>query len=98
MKVRSSMNSSNSLLHNMHRSSTVDRRNASPRKKEKLTRTNNISPTWGDATPGPMAITFGTLGDLVSVINRSSFGINWFTGFRSFLYFVYLIGTDGKAV
>ena len=36
----------------------------------------------GDATPGPTAIIFGTLGDLVNVINRSSFGTDWFTGFR----------------
>ena len=37
----------------------------------------------GDETPGPMAMTFGTLGDLVNIINRSSFGTDRFKGFRS---------------
>ena len=67
----------------MHRSNAVGRRNASTRKKKKLRRTHNISPLMGVATPGPTAINFGTVGDLVNVINRATFGTDRFTGFRS---------------
>ena len=56
-----------------------------------------ISPIWLDETPGPMAMTFGTFGDLVNVINRSSLGTDRLTGLRSVKgrksHFVYLSGT-----
>ena len=61
----------------------MGRQEASPRKKKKLTLTYSISPIWGDETPGLMAMTIGTLGDLVDLINRSDFGFDRFTGFHS---------------
>ena len=40
----------------------------------------------GDATLEPTAIHFGTVGDLVNVINNSSFGTDRFPGFRSAVF------------
>ena len=52
---------------------------------------------WWDATPRRTAMEFGSLGGLVNVINRSSFGTDQFSGYRSVKdgkgHFVYLSGT-----
>ena len=54
----------------------------------------------GDATLGPTAVNFGTVGDLVNVINRSCFGTDRFIGFRSVKVsnFLYLSGTAHNTV
>ena len=61
----------------------MGRRNASPSKKKKNhARTVKFHLYGGDETPRPLAMIFGTLADLVNVIN-STFGTDRFTGFRS---------------
>ena len=96
MKVRSSMRPQKALscvkprvlVHNMHRSSVVGRRLATigkPETEKKKTHTDLVYFTYImlDATPGPMAMTFCTLGDIVIIINRSIFGSDRSTDFRS---------------
>jgi len=42
-----------------------------------------ISPTWGDAPLEPIANKFGNSLYLTEVINRSKFGVDWFSSFSS---------------
>jgi len=42
-----------------------------------------ISPTWGDAPLQPIATKFGNSLHLTKAINRSKFGVDWFSSFGS---------------
>jgi len=42
-----------------------------------------ISPTWGDAPLKPISTKFGNSLHLTVVINRSKFGVDWFSSFGS---------------
>jgi len=42
-----------------------------------------ISPTWGDTPLEPIATKFGNSLYLTEVINRSKFGVDWFSSFGS---------------
>jgi len=42
-----------------------------------------ISPTWGDAPLEPIATKFGNSLYLIEVINRSKFGVDWYSSFGS---------------
>jgi len=42
-----------------------------------------ISPTWGDVPLEPVATKFGNYLYLTEIINRSKFGVDWFSGFCS---------------
>jgi len=55
------------------------------RKEKTQTRTKKvfISPTWGDASLKPIATKFGNSLYLIEVINRSKFGVDWYSSFGS---------------
>jgi len=48
-----------------------------------ITKKVYISPAWGDAPLEPIATKFGNSFYLTKVINRSKFGVDWFSSFGS---------------
>jgi len=51
--------------------------------KRPITKKVYISPTWGDAPLKPIATKFSNSLYLTEVINRSKFGVDWYSSFGS---------------